>query len=82
VQTQRRWASELEKPGEPQKKKKGEMTTFHAQMFETIQARVEKEKAVQEKASSMQQRTAFGQFWATVFGIHLVQPSSMELIRC
>lgn len=53
---QRRWKSgDQEKP-------------FYLQLNESIFDRVQKEKAEQIRIQSLQQRTARGQFFATVFG--------------
>jgi D-lactate dehydrogenase (cytochrome) len=41
---------------------------FYLQLNESIYERVQKEKAEQIKIQSLQQRTARGQFFATVFG--------------
>ncbi|KAH7391077.1 D-lactate dehydrogenase mitochondrial precursor [Phaeosphaeria sp. MPI-PUGE-AT-0046c] len=57
--TQQRWASE-----EP--KGKGGEKPFYFQMQESIYERVQKEKAEQYRIQSLQQRTARGQFWATM----------------
>jgi hypothetical protein len=66
--TQRRWASEKKEMG------KDEDKPFYLQLNESIYERVQKEKAEQIKIQSLQQRTARGQFFATVFGtgpVHL-----------
>lgn len=59
--TQRRWASE--KPGSDGDR------PFYLQMQESIYERVQKEKAEQIKIQSLQQRSARGQFFATVVGM-------------
>jgi len=41
---------------------------FYLQLNESIYERVQKEKAEQIQIQSLQQRTARGQFFATVFG--------------
>ncbi|KAF2735745.1 D-lactate dehydrogenase mitochondrial precursor [Polyplosphaeria fusca] len=43
-----------------------EPAPFYPQLFESMHARIEKEKAEQTKYSQMQQRTAAGQFFATL----------------
>lgn len=58
--TQQRWASEEKKPGQDEEK------PFYFQLQESIYERVQKEKAEQYKIQSLQQRTARGQFWATM----------------
>lgn len=69
--SQRRWASE-ENRGED----KGR--PFYLQLNESIYERVQKEKEEQIKIQSLQQRTARGQFFATVFGTaELPTPSYM-----
>jgi hypothetical protein len=60
--TQRRWASEHKKMGRDDEK------PFYLQLNESIYERVQKEKAEQLKIQSLQQRTARGQFFATVCG--------------
>lgn len=60
--TQKRWASDENKVG-----KDGEKP-FYLQLNESIFERVQKEKAEQIRIQSLQQRTARGQFFATVFG--------------
>lgn len=60
---QRRWASDNKKLG------KDEERPFYLQLNESIYERVQKEKAEQIRIQSLQQRTARGQFFATVFGI-------------
>jgi hypothetical protein len=61
--TQKRWASNQDqKPVAP-----GERP-FYLQLQETIHERVQKEKAEQIQIQSLQQRTARGQFWATITG--------------
>jgi len=59
--TQRRWASKKEKAGPDEK-------PFYFQLQESIFDRVQREKAEQLKIVAMQQRTARGEFWATVTG--------------
>ncbi|KAL6705947.1 D-lactate ferricytochrome c oxidoreductase [Coniothyrium glycines] len=59
--TQRRWASEDKKSSS-----EGDRS-FYLQLNESIYERVQKEKAEQIKIQSLQQRTARGQFFATVF---------------
>ncbi|KAJ6191879.1 D-lactate dehydrogenase mitochondrial precursor [Bipolaris maydis] len=58
---QRRWASDNKKLG------KDEERPFYLQLNESIYERVQKEKAEQIRIQSLQQRTARGQFFATVF---------------
>ncbi|KAF1349444.1 hypothetical protein EJ07DRAFT_140005 [Lizonia empirigonia] len=58
---QKRWASGREQKPVPD----GERP-FYLQLQETIQERVQKEKAEQIQIQSLQQRTARGQFWATI----------------
>lgn len=60
--TQRRWASERKPMGREDEK------PFYLQLNESIYERVQKEKAEQIQIQSLQQRTARGQFFATVFG--------------
>jgi D-lactate dehydrogenase (cytochrome) len=50
---------------------KEEDKPFYLQLNESIYERVQKEKAEQTKIQSLQQRTARGQFFATVFGMAL-----------
>jgi uncharacterized protein YdbL (DUF1318 family) len=57
--TQKRWASNKGSDSE---------RPFYLQLQESIQERVHKEKAEQLAIQQMQQRTARGQFWATVTG--------------
>lgn len=59
--TQKRWASN--KPGADNEQ------PFYLQLQETIQERVQKEKAEQIQIQSLQQRTARGKFWATITGM-------------
>jgi D-lactate dehydrogenase (cytochrome) len=59
--TQQRWASDDKKGGDDEK-------PFYFQLQESIYERVQKEKAEQIRIQSLQQRTARGQFWATVVG--------------
>ncbi|KAI4684805.1 uncharacterized protein J4E88_004246 [Alternaria novae-zelandiae] len=59
--TQRRWASERKPMGREDEK------PFYLQLNESIYERVQKEKAEQIQIQSLQQRTARGQFFATVF---------------
>jgi D-lactate dehydrogenase (cytochrome) len=56
-----RWASNNKKSGDEEK-------PFYFQLQESIFERVQKEKAEQYRIQSLQQRTARGQFWATVTG--------------
>lgn len=58
--TQQRWASEEKKSGKEEEK------PFYFQLQESIYERVQKEKAEQYRIQSLQQRTARGQFWATM----------------
>jgi hypothetical protein len=60
---QKRWASD-DKKGPDEK-------PFYHQLQESIYERVQREKAEQIRIQSLQQRTARGQFWATVTGTHL-----------
>jgi D-lactate dehydrogenase (cytochrome) len=60
--TQKRWASD-KKPGSDEEK------PFYLQLNESIFERVQKEKAEQIQIQSLQQRTARGQFFATVVGM-------------
>jgi hypothetical protein len=53
---------------------KDEEKPFYLQLNETIFERVQREKAEQIKIQSLQQRTARGQFFATVFGIAPTDP--------
>lgn len=62
---QRRWASGKKPMGTEDEK------PFYLQLNESIYERVQKEKAEQIQIQSLQQRTARGQFFATVFGTHL-----------
>ena len=57
--TQKRWESS---------KRTRDERPFYLQLQESILERVEKEKAEQLAIQQMQQRTARGQFWATVTG--------------
>jgi D-lactate dehydrogenase (cytochrome) len=59
---QRRWASDDKKSSDGEK-------PFYHQLQESIYERVQKEKAEQILIQSLQQRTARGQFFATVVGI-------------
>jgi D-lactate dehydrogenase (cytochrome) len=59
---QRRWASDDKRTS------KDEERPFYLQLNESIFERVQKEKAEQIKIQSLQQRTARGQFFATVVG--------------
>lgn len=63
--TQKRWASNKDQKPVPD----GERP-FYLQLQESIQERVQKEKAEQIQIQSLQQRTARGQFWATITGMH------------
>ena len=65
---QRRWASNDKKMGKDEEK------PFYLQLNESIYERVQKEKAEQIQIQSLQQRTARGQFFATVFGIDPQHP--------
>lgn len=58
--TQKRWASNGNKEKE---------APFYMQLQESIQDRVQKEKAEQLAIQSLQQRTARGKFWATITGM-------------
>lgn len=60
-QAQRRWASEG-------KKDSGAESPFYLQLNESIFERVQKEKEEQLQVQFLQQRTARGQFFATVAG--------------
>jgi hypothetical protein len=62
--TQKRWASNDKKSGDEER-------PFYFQLQESIYERVQKEKAEQYRIQSLQQRTARGQFWATVTGTHI-----------
>ena len=64
--TQKRWASKKNQEPVPD----GERP-FYLQLQESIQERVQKEKAEQIQIQSLQQRTARGKFWATVTGMSL-----------
>ena len=64
--TQKRWASNKGADSE---------RPFYLQLQESIQERVQKEKAEQLAIQQMQQRTARGQFWATVTG-ECLKPSA------
>ncbi|KAH7079907.1 D-lactate dehydrogenase mitochondrial precursor [Paraphoma chrysanthemicola] len=57
--TQKRWASNEKKGGDDEK-------PFYLQLQESIYERVQKEKAEQIRIQSLQQRTARGQFFATL----------------
>ncbi|KAJ4308825.1 D-lactate ferricytochrome c oxidoreductase [Neodidymelliopsis sp. IMI 364377] len=59
--TQKRWASNKD-----QKPLTDGERPFYVQLQESIQERVAKEKAEQIQIQSLQQRTARGQFWATI----------------
>lgn len=61
--TQKRWAS-----NKGQKDVADGERPFYLQLQESIHERVQKEKAEQIQIQSLQQRTARGQFWATVTG--------------
>jgi D-lactate dehydrogenase (cytochrome) len=63
--TQKRWASNKDQKPVPD----GERP-FYLQLQESIQERVQKEKAEQLQIQSLQQRTARGRFWATLTGMH------------
>jgi D-lactate dehydrogenase (cytochrome) len=60
--TQKRWASNDKKGGDDER-------PFYLQLQDSIYERVQKEKAEQLRIQSLQQRTARGQFFATVTGI-------------
>lgn len=60
--TQKRWASNDKKP-----EAEGD-APFYIQLQESIYERVQKEKAEQIRIQSLQQRTARGQFFATITG--------------
>jgi D-lactate dehydrogenase (cytochrome) len=62
--TQQRWASNDRKSG-------GDEKPFYHQLQESIFERVQKEKAEQIRIQSLQQRTARGQFFATLSGMLL-----------
>lgn len=64
VGRQTRWAS-----GKEQKPVPDGERPFYLQLQETIHERVQKEKAEQIQIQSLQQRTARGQFWATITGM-------------
>jgi D-lactate dehydrogenase (cytochrome) len=66
--TQRRWASNNKKSGGEEEKEK----PFYFQLQESIFERVQKEKAEQIRIQSLQQRTARGQFFATLSGTLVV----------
>jgi D-lactate dehydrogenase (cytochrome) len=72
--TQKRWASDDKKGGDAEK-------PFHMQLQESIYERVQKEKAEQIRIQSLQQRTARGQFWATVTGSLALHSSAMSRMR-
>lgn len=59
----RRWASDDKKRASGDGEK-----PFYLQLHESIYERVQREKAEQIKIQSLQQRTARGQFFATIFG--------------
>jgi D-lactate dehydrogenase (cytochrome) len=63
--TQKRWASNKD-----QKSFTDAERPFYVQLQESIQERVAKEKAEQIQIQSLQQRTARGQFWATITSAH------------
>jgi D-lactate dehydrogenase (cytochrome) len=65
---QKRWASSDGGEGHEKRPKKG-MSDFHAGLFESITARVEKEKVQQAQQAEMHQRTGRGRFFATVTGM-------------
>ena len=71
--TQKRWASE-DKKGEDQTK------PFYVQLNESIYDRVQKEKAELTRIQSLQQRTARGQFFATVVGMFLFFTILLKLV--
>jgi D-lactate dehydrogenase (cytochrome) len=60
--TQKRWASKKEKTGPEEK-------PFYYQLQESIFDRVQREKAEQLEIVARQQRTARGEFWATVTSV-------------
>jgi hypothetical protein len=62
--TQKRWASNDRKGGDDER-------PFYLQLQDSIYERVQKEKAEQLRIQSLQQRTARGQFFATVTGIQV-----------
>mgnify|MGYP004549687167 CR=1 FL=1 len=70
--TQRRWASNDRKGVDEDK-------PFYLQLHESIYERVQKEKAEQIRIQSLQQRTARGQFFATVFGTVLSPLVTMNM---
>ena len=69
---QKRWASDDKKGGEGEK-------PFYLQLHESIYDRVQKEKAELIRIQSLQQRTARGQFFATIVG--MTRHSSSTLSR-
>jgi len=46
-------------------------TPFNFQLFESINTRVQKEKAQQIEMAALQQRTARGRFLATLTGMYI-----------
>lgn len=71
--TQQRWVSEDKKAGNGEK-------PFYHQLQESIYDRVQKEKAEQIRIQSLQQRTARGQFFATVTGT--CSSAQYKLVPC
>ena len=72
--TQRRWASEKNRMGKDDEK------PFYLQLNESIYERVQKEKAEQIQIQSLQQRTARGQFFATVFGTRIQTSQTWRIL--
>lgn len=65
TQLQRRWKGDSGKEGQ----ETSGQTPFNFQLFESINTRVQKEKAQQIEMAALQQRTARGRFFATVTGM-------------
>jgi D-lactate dehydrogenase (cytochrome) len=63
MQLQRRWKSDNEKD------ERNQNAPFNLQLFESITKRVQREKAQQIEMAALQQRTARGQFFATITGV-------------
>ena len=74
---QRRWASNNNNDNKPTAD--GERP-FYLQLNESIYERVQKEKAEQIQIQSLQQRTARGRFFATVFGTPASLPCPSTVI--
>lgn len=72
--TQKRWASKKDLDPVPD----GERP-FYLQMQESIHERVQKEKAEMIAIQSLQQRTARGQFWASVTGMHHLHSTTVHI---